>query len=90
MDARTKCGDSMLNSSRISRLFAGRTVLRACVKYLIAFWSRQEAASEVISSRFTWQIVPNKCITLSDPRLNRSGEIRRKAVGAGIFEFFSE
>ena len=32
--------------------------------------------------------VPNECVKFRAPRLNRSGEIRHKAVGCGIFGRF--
>ena len=64
--------------------------LRTFVRYLIAFCSRQEAASDVVSGPFVRPIVPDKLINYRDPRLNRCQEIRRKAVGYGIFISFSK
>ena len=59
MHVRVNLGDSMLNSGRIIRLFAGRT--------------RPEAASDVISGSFVGPTVPDKCVQFRDHRLNRSG-----------------
>ena len=42
---------------------AGGPVLRTFVQYLIAFCSRPETASDVISGRFVGSIVPNKHVT---------------------------
>ena len=49
MDVGVKCGDSRLNSGRIIRLIADRIRLHTFVQYLIAFYSRQKAASDVTS-----------------------------------------
>ena len=54
MGVRVKFGDYRLNSGRIIRLFADRTL----VQYLIVFCSRPEAASEVASVRLLRLIVP--------------------------------
>ena len=53
MDIRKKLGDSPVNSGRINRIFAGHTRFTHFVQYLIAFCSRSEAASDVISG-FVW------------------------------------
>ena len=50
-------------------------VLRTVVQYLIAFCSRLEAASDVISGTFVGPIGLNKRVTFHDPNLNRSGAI---------------
>ena len=67
MDIRIKFGDYMLNSGLIIRLFA--PVLRTFVLYLIAFCSRPEPASEVISGRFIALTFPNPRVKFRDPRL---------------------
>ena len=59
------------------------------VQYLIAFCSRPEAASDVLSGRFVSPIVPDKCEKFSDPHLNHSGAIPPEAVAGGIFGRFS-
>ena len=68
-----KSGDSMLNGGRIIRLFAGRTRSSHCcaVLYFIAFCSRSEVASDVISGSFVEPIVSHKCVKLRDPCLSR-------------------
>ena len=59
-------------------------VLRTLVQYLIAFCSRPEADSDVISCRIVRPIVPDKLGQFRDPRLNCSREIPPAVVG-GIF-----
>ena len=56
--------------------------------YSIAFCSRPEEASYVISINFIGPIVPDKCMKFRDPRLNRSREILPEAVGGDIFDVF--
>ena len=69
-------------------LLAG-PVLRTFVQYSIAFCTRQEAANDVMSGLFVRLIVPNKIVKFRDPCLNRSREIRPKAIGDGSFDRFS-
>ena len=78
----------MLNSGRIISSLLAVLGLRTFSQYLIAFWSRPEAANGVTSDKFVRPIVPDKCIKFCDPCLNRSREIPLEAVGGGIFEFF--
>ena len=76
----------------VTELCASRpaaTVLRIFVQYLVAFCSRPEGASDVISSRFVRLAVPNKPVKCCDPCLNRSPKIRPEAVGGCSFESFS-
>ena len=72
MDVRVEFGDSVLNSGRIIRLFAGAPVIRTFVQYLVAFSSPAEAASEVISSSFVGLTATDKSVKFRDPRLNPS------------------
>ena len=65
---------------------AGRTRLCTLLQYFIAFCSRPEAASEVISGRFLRPIVPDKCAKFRDPCSTRSREIPPGAVGGGTFD----
>ena len=46
-DVPANIGDSTLNSGRIIQLLAGRTNLRICVQYLIAFCSRLGEARHI-------------------------------------------
>ena len=57
---------------------------------LNAFCSQLEAACDVLSGSFVRLIVPDNCVKFCDPRLNRSGEIRPKTIGGGIFDTFSQ
>ena len=77
-----------MNSGRIIWLF-GRAVSRTFVQYLVAFCSRPEEASGVISGRFVGPIVPDMCEKFGEPHSNRSREIPPEAVGRGIFDSFS-
>ena len=63
-------------------------VRRTFVQYLIAFCSRPESVSDVISGRFVGPIADDKLIKFRGPRLNRSREIPPKAVGRDIFDRF--
>ena len=58
------------------------------MQYLIAFGSRLEKASSVISVIFVVPIVLDKRVKFRDPQLNRYREIPPEAVGGGIFEVF--
>ena len=82
MDVCVKVGDSTLNSGPIIRLVAGRTCIRTSVQYLIAFCSRPDEASDVISGSFVMLTVP----TIVYKPLS---EIRAKAIGGGILDSFS-
>ena len=64
-----------------------QTRLRTFVQYLVASCSRPEAASEVMSDRFVQPIVLDKRVKFCS-RLNHSRQIRTKAIGGGIYEFF--
>ena len=81
--------DSRLNSGRIIRLCPAGPVLRTFVEYLITFYSRPEAASDVISGMFVGPVVRDKSVKSHDPSLNRSREIPPEAVGGGIFNCFA-
>ena len=45
-------------------------VSRTFAQYLIAFCSRLEVASDVVSGRFVTPIVPDKCVKFGDSCLN--------------------
>ena len=66
------------------------TILHTFVQYFIAFCSRPEAPSDVISGRSVGPVVPDKCVKACDPRLNRSQEIPPKAIRGSICEFFRD
>ena len=72
MDVRVKLCECMLNSGRIFQLLPATPVLRTLVQYLIAFGSRQEAASDVVANRSVRLTVSDESVKLGDPRLNRS------------------
>ena len=57
-------------------------VLSTFMQYLTGL----EATSDDISGVFVGLTVINKCVKFCDPGLNRSGKIRPKAVGYGIFD----
>ena len=61
-------------------------VLRTFAQYLIAFCSRLETASDVISGRFVGSIICDEDVKFHDPHLNHSREIPPEAVGGGIFD----
>ena len=71
-------GDLASNRDRIMRLFAG-PVLRTCVQYSIGFYSRPEAAIDVMSSNFVRLNVRDEAIKFRDLRLNGP-----QTVGGGI------
>ena len=77
---------SRLNTGRIIRLCSAAAVFAHFLQYVIAFYSRPEAASDVMSSAFPRLIVPDKCLKVRDPRLDRSGEISPEAVGCVILD----
>ena len=84
------------NSSSEAELFGSLPAIPALlsyVQYLSSFSSRPEATIgivfSVLSSRIVGPIVPYRRVNFRDLRLNRSGEIQRKAVGCGIFGNFS-
>ena len=81
MDVRATFGESGLNSGRINTLWAAGPIL--CITFvqnLIAFYSRPEASSNVVSGRFVGPVVPKKHVKFGDPRLNLSREIPPQAV----------
>ena len=90
LDIHVKFGDSTLNS--YPTLCHGSVVLRTlrtCVQYLIiAFCSRPEPASDVISGCFVGPIASDKPAKLSGPRANHFGEIPPEAVGGSISTVF--
>ena len=88
MDVPAKFGDSRLNSCQIIRLFGWPDPFYSLLQCLIAFCSRPEAASDVMSGRFVRPIVLDKCVKFCDPCLNRSREIPPEAVGGSIFDSF--
>ena len=57
LDARAKCGYSRLNNGRFIQLWLTGPVLRTFMQYLMAFCSRQETASDVVSGRFVGPFV---------------------------------
>ena len=63
----------------------GHTRFTHLLQNLIAFCSRLEAASDVISGRFMRPIVPDKNVKFCDPRLNYSGKIRCETIAGSIF-----
>ena len=60
------------------------------MKHLIAFCSRSEAASDVISDAFVGPVVSDKPVKFGYLCLNRSRQIPPEAVGSGILKFFRE
>ena len=50
------------------------------VQYLIAFFSRLEVTSDVISGKFLGPVVSDNRVKFVDPRLNRYREIPPEAV----------
>ena len=88
MDVRVKYDDSMLNSGRIIRLRPLGPILRTIVQNLIAFSSRPEAASDVISGTVVGPIVPDEPVKFGDTSLNHSLKIPPEAIGGGIFDSF--
>ena len=71
-------------------LWPAEPVLRTTfVQYLITFYSRPEATSDAISSRFVGPIIPDNTEKFDDPRLNLSREIPPETVGGGSFGRFS-
>ena len=77
--------DSMLNSGRIIRLFGQTRFMHFCA-YFIAFCSRPEAVSGVISGKFMVPIVRDKPFKFFDPCLNCSQEIPPEAIEGVIFD----
>ena len=70
------------------QLYAGNTHFTHVCTDLIAFCSRSETASDVISGRFMGPIVPDNLVKFCDPGLDRSREIRPEAAEGGIFDCF--
>ena len=83
---RAKFCHSTLNKGRIIRLCPSTPVLHAFVQYLllVAFCSRLDAASDVISGGFVRPIVPDKCV-----KFGNSQEVPPEVDGGGIFDSFS-
>ena len=67
---------------------AGPVLCITFVQYLIAFCSRQEATSNVISSRFVGPVIPDNSVKFGDPLINLSPEIPPEAIWDGIFDGF--
>ena len=87
MDVRGKFCDSMLNSSRnYSTLSPAGPVLHTFMRYLDAFYSRPEAANDVISGSFVGPVVPDNRVKLDGHHTNGSREIPPKVVGGVIFD----
>ena len=59
------------------------------MQYFVAFSSRLEADSDVISGSVVGPIVPDKGVKFRHPRLNPYPEIRPKADRCIIFDRFS-
>ena len=56
------------------------------MQYLIAFFSRLEAASDIISGSFVRPIVSDKRLRLHNPHFSLYPEIQAEAVGGGRFD----
>ena len=80
MDVRATFGDSGFKKwLNYLTLWAARPVLRTTFEqYLIAFYSRLETTSGVLSIRFVGPVVADNCVKFGDPRLNLSREIHLK------------
>ena len=87
MDARVKFGHSMLNIAELFYSLPAGPISRTFVRYLFAFCSRPEAASDVIFSILVRLSLPNKSVKFCDPLLN-SQKIAPEAIGGGIFDSF--
>ena len=59
------------------------------VHYLIAFHSRPEAVSDLISFRFYGLTVPDTRMKFRDPSVNCSRKVPPEAVEGAIFDSFS-
>ena len=89
LDLRATFGISGLYNGRIIWLWPTRPVLRITfVQYLIAFYSRQEETSDVISGSFVGPVNPDNDVKFGHPRRNLSREIPPEAVWGGIFNGF--
>ena len=71
-------------------LFASRTRFTHVRAHLIAFCSRLETASGVMSCNFIGPIVPDKRVNFRDPRSNRYREIPPEAVGVNDYVTFGD
>ena len=60
------------------------------MQYLIAFCSRPEAASDVISGVLVGPIVSDKQMLFRDHRLDRTREIPSEAIEGGILAAFCD
>ena len=67
MYVHAKFGDYWLNSDQIIRLFGRLDPFYAFLQYFIAFCSRQETASDVLSGRFMGPIVRDTSVKFRDP-----------------------
>ena len=67
---------------------SGRSRFADFMQYLVKFYSRPKAASDVISGKFVGPIVLDKYVKFHDPSLNYSREIPPDAVGDDIFDCF--
>ena len=85
MDVPAKFSDYRFNSGDS---VAGRTRLMHFAQYSIAFCSRPETASDVITDRFVRPIVLDKYVKCRDLCFNHSREIAPETVGSGIFDSF--
>ena len=84
VDVSVKLDDSTLNIGQIVRPFAGRTrFTHFCAVFNYSLRPTDDMSG--ISGRFVRLTVPNEPVKFRDPRLNRSGDIRPKAEGGGIF-----
>ena len=84
MDVRATFCESGLNRTRIILLFGRPDPFT----YLIAFCSRPEATSDVISSRFVGPVVPDNRLKFGDPRINLFDQFRMKPCEAAFFTVF--
>ena len=81
MDVCATLDESVLNNGRIILLLAGLTRLKNhFVQHLIAFCSRPEATSDVISGSFVRPVVAHNRVKFGDPHLQISREIPSEAV----------
>ena len=91
MDVCVKFGDTRLSRAELFDSFPVGPVLRYFVQYSIVLFAadRKQLAQSYPADRCIKPTVRDKCVKFRDPRLNRCGEIRPKAVRGGIFGCFS-
>ena len=90
-DVRAKCSVSRLENDRIIRLFGRSDPFYAILysRYLIAFCSRPEAATDVISGKFLELVATcHKRVKFGAPGSNCSREIPPDALEGGISMVF--